>query len=126
MRDDLIATAVGAKGTILHTTSGGAPGSILGVNEKELNHPAQFALLQNYPNPFNPSTVIRYRLPVAGHVKLTVYDILGREAGVLVDGQKGVGEYEVTWDAGNFPSGVYFYRLTSEKYSDVKKLLLLR
>jgi len=88
--------------------------------------PKEFALLQNYPNPFNPLTVIRYQLPVSGHVRLTMYDVLGREVVSLVNESKAPGTYDISWDASNYPSGVYFYRLRAGKFSDVKKLILIK
>ncbi len=72
-----------------------------------------FALEQNYPNPFNPSTILRYALPVAGPVRLAVFDPLGREVGVLVDALKPAGRYEVEFDGGGLTSGTYFVRLTT-------------
>ena len=93
---------------------------------KLLEGPTEFKLLQNYPNPFNPTTVIEYQLPVASYVSLKVYDILGREVAVLVNENKIAGYYNVTFNAKNMPSGVYFYRITTGSYSNVKKLILLK
>ncbi len=73
--------------------------------------PVAFALLQNYPNPFNPTTTIGYQIPVSGHVKLAVFDLLGREVAVLVDERKTAGRYEVRFDGAGLSSGVYFYRI---------------
>jgi hypothetical protein len=88
--------------------------------------PAQFALEQNYPNPFNPSTVISYQLPVVSNVKLAVCDILGREVAVLVNERKNPGSYEVKFDGSRFASGVYFYRIQAQDFTQVKRLLLLK
>jgi hypothetical protein len=89
--------------------------------------PTEFALEQNYPNPFNPSTVISYQLPVAaGHVSLKVYDVLGREVATLVNEQKAPGNYEVKFDGSKLASGVYIYRIEAGKFSDAKKLLLIK
>ena len=68
-------------------------------------------LLGNYPNPFNPETTIRYALPHAGNVRLAVYDLLGQEVAVLVDGSRPAGHYTVRFDGGDLPSGSYVYRL---------------
>jgi hypothetical protein len=93
-----------------------------------------YRLEQNYPNPFNPSTVISYQLAGQSHVTLRVYDLLGREVAALVNEVKSAGNYSATFNASNFPSGVYFYRLTANavspgqagNFSSVKKMLLLK
>jgi hypothetical protein len=77
--------------------------------EKEI--PVQYYLEQNYPNPFNPSTIIRFGLPEHSTVRLVVTDLLGREIAVLVNGEQAPGSYEVSFEAGDLPSGVYLYRL---------------
>ncbi|HUI29394.1 MAG TPA: endo-1,4-beta-xylanase [Candidatus Acidoferrales bacterium] len=88
--------------------------------------PTEFALSQNYPNPFNPSTTINYQLPVHSRVTLKVYDVLGREVATLVNERKDAGYYNVSLDAGDLPSGVYFYRIETEKFTDVKKFILIK
>ena len=88
--------------------------------------PGQFQLLQNYPNPFNPGTTIKYDLPKATHVSLTVYDLLGRELSVLVNERRDAGVYEVKFDGSNLASGVYFCRILAGSFVDTKKLLLLK
>jgi hypothetical protein len=88
--------------------------------------PREYAIYQNYPNPFNPSTVIRYQLPVSGHVTLVVYDILGKEATTLVNEYKPAGKYDTVFDASHLPSGVYIYRLQAGSFVESKKLLLLK
>ena len=79
--------------------------------ERKEKLPVQVLLEQNYPNPFNPKTEIGYQVPGVSEVRLVVYDLLGREVAVLVNEKKGPGSYEVTFDARNLASGVYFYRL---------------
>jgi Secretion system C-terminal sorting domain/Photosynthesis system II assembly factor YCF48 len=98
--------AVG-NGIILHTTNGG----VSAVNQPP-SRPSSFRLTQNYPNPFNPSTTISYQLSAVSYVTLNVYDILGRQVATLADGKQTAGIHTVTWNARDFPSGVYFYRLT--------------
>jgi hypothetical protein len=73
--------------------------------------PAEVRLRQNYPNPFNPQTTIRYAVPEATHVRLVVYDMLGRAVETLVDRQQAAGQYEATFDARDLPSGAYLYQL---------------
>jgi len=83
--------------------------------------PASFGLAQNFPNPFNPTTVVSYQLSAASHVRLAVYDMLGREVATLVDGQQTPGEHRVSFDARGLSSGTYHYRLTA---SDGKRMMV--
>jgi len=98
---------------------------VTGVSE-EGAIPAGFALLQSYPNPFNPTTTIEYHVPVSGFVKLSVFDILGREIAVLVDGNVQAGKHKVTFDASGFAAGLYFYRMQAGKFQETRKLILLK
>jgi hypothetical protein len=100
--------------------------TVLSAAENEPAIPREFVLDQNYPNPFNPSTIIGFHVPTRSHVVLKVYDPLGREVKILVDEEKAAGVYNLTWDARNIPSGTYFYRLTTENFSETRKMLLLR
>jgi uncharacterized lipoprotein YddW (UPF0748 family) len=88
--------------------------------------PDRVELAQNFPNPFNPATVIRYALPTTQQVKLAVYDVLGREVRVLVEGLAQPGEYRVQFDAGSLAGGVYFYRLQTDGFVETKKFMLLK
>ncbi|HET6273632.1 MAG TPA: YHYH protein [Bacteroidota bacterium] len=88
--------------------------------------PHDFALQQNYPNPFNPTTIIKYQLPKSSYVTLKVFDLLGREISVLVDGLKEAGLHEVSLDASQLASGAYFYRLQAGSFIETRKLVLLR
>jgi len=99
---------------------------IIGITKITSTVPDNFALNQNYPNPFNPSTNINFSVPKSGFVRLTVYDITGREVITLVNEQLSSGTYKVDWNASNQPSGVYIYRLVAGDYSDVKKMILLK
>ncbi|GBD86801.1 hypothetical protein BMS3Abin03_00725 [bacterium BMS3Abin03] len=87
---------------------------------------SSFELEQNYPNPFNPSATINYSIPSSEIVQIKIYDALGTEIKTLVNEYKQAGIYKTEFDAGNLPSGVYFYRLISGNYSAVKKTILLR
>jgi hypothetical protein len=88
--------------------------------------PVGFALLQNYPNPFNPRTVIRYQSSVTSNVRLSVYDMLGREVAVLVDERKEPGSYRVAFDGTALASGVYICRLTAAGFVQSQKMLLTK
>jgi pectate lyase len=101
----------------------------VGTSVQEENHslkPETFALEQNYPNPFNPTTVIRYQLPIKSKVNIKIFDVLGREVATLAKKEELAGDHSVQWDASNFTSGVYFYRLTASGFSHTKKMLLLK
>jgi hypothetical protein len=95
------------------------------VNEKE-NIPTDYKLYQNYPNPFNPSTKIKYELPKSGYVKIIVYDNLGREVKVLVNQYQNAGYYEIQLSAGELSSGVYYYKIQADNFSETKKFILLK
>ena len=88
--------------------------------------PKSFALYQNYPNPFNPTTNIKFDLPKSGFVSLKLYDILGNEVQSLVDGNQQAGVYNITVNASNLASGVYFYTLRTDSYVETKKLALIK
>lgn len=92
--------------------------------------PTVFALGLNYPNPFNPSTTIQYDLPVAGHVTLVVYNMLGQVVDKLVDDQQNAGAYKIRWDASKMSSGVYMYHITvdagKQTFKEVRRMVLLK
>jgi predicted lipoprotein with Yx(FWY)xxD motif len=88
--------------------------------------PREYTLLQNYPNPFNPVTVINYQLPKTSAVKLSIYDALGQKVSILVNESQNAGNYNVEWDASNFPSGMYFYRLDAGSFVSTKKMILIK
>ncbi|MFZ4619576.1 MAG: T9SS type A sorting domain-containing protein [Bacteroidota bacterium] len=94
------------------------------VNDPRL--PKEFILSQNYPNPFNPGTKIEFSLPQSVSVTLTVYDALGREVEQLVNSRMEAGEHFVDWNASQFPSGVYYYRLTAGNVVQTKKMILVK
>ncbi len=104
---------------------------LTGIIPISSNIPKSFSLSQNYPNPFNPSTKIRFDIPNIGQrhafdTKLIIYDAIGRVAATLVNEQLNPGTYEADWNASNFPSGVYFYKLVSGDFSETKKLVLVK
>jgi hypothetical protein len=88
--------------------------------------PAKFKLFQNHPNPFNPSTKIRFTVPRNEFVNLSVYNALGKIVAILINEEKQAGDYEILFNASEYASGVYFYRLTADNFSSVKKMLLLK
>ena len=88
--------------------------------------PVTYSLEQNYPNPFNPSTVIKFAIPEKEFVKLSVYDILGKEVDVLVSSKIEAGTYEYEFNTSNLPSGVYFYALSAGYFKATKKMILLK
>lgn len=88
--------------------------------------PTSYILNQNYPNPFNPSTKISYDIPVNGFVTLKVFDVLGKEVSTLVNENKTAGKYIIDFDASNLSSGIYFYRITVNGFTDIKKMILVR
>jgi hypothetical protein len=88
--------------------------------------PTDYALSQNYPNPFNPSTRISYQLGAAGHVRLQVFDLLGREVATLVDDTQTAGGYTVNFDGGRLASGVYVCRLGSRAFTATRTMILVK
>ncbi len=120
--------AVGKNGAIVKTATGGE--IIVAIDEPEFEDSPRvvesYQLHQNYPNPFNPTTTIVYDIPDAGKVQLTIFDIRGRLVDELVSDYHMAGRYKVIWDAGKQPSGVYFVRLVTRNFTDVKKMMLLK
>jgi hypothetical protein len=97
-----------------------------GINVISTKIPTDYTLSQNYPNPFNPITNIKFDIPKASFVKLIVYDLLGRELRTLVNEQLKAGTYKADWDASEFPSGVYFYKLSAGDFTETKKMVLVK
>jgi hypothetical protein len=96
------------------------------VDEKTSDMPKVFTLMQNYPNPFNPSTTISFALPEAAKVTLKVYDMLGREVATLVDSNLPAGFHSAIFESKNLPSGMYFYRMQAEGFTQTRKLMLTK
>jgi photosystem II stability/assembly factor-like uncharacterized protein len=116
----------GGVGYILKTTDGGDEYSPVGKELISNEVPQEYKLEQNYPNPFNPTTKIKYSVPENGFVKLSVYNLVGEEVNVLINKQIDAGFYEVTFNAANIPSGVYFYQLNAGNFVETKKMILMK
>ena len=101
-------------------------GSTIGIEPVSGTLPEKFELSQNYPNPFNPSTNINFSIPVSGKVKLSVFDVSGREVAVLVNKDLAAGTYKADFNASMLSSGVYFYRINAGDFTDVKKMMLVK
>ena len=98
----------------------------IGVIQNGNSVPEKFVLMQNYPNPFNPETKISFELPVNAFVKISVYDLTGKVIAVPHSGDLSAGSYTLNWSAAGISSGIYFYRLETEKYSDTKKMIVVK
>lgn len=114
--------AVGYSGVILKTINGGIS------NIYQINNliPDKFCLFQNYPNPFNPLTRIDFDIPKKGFVTLKVFDILGREVQTLINEEKIAGSYSIDFNASDLTSGLYFYKLETSEFMDVKRMLFIK
>ena len=100
--------------------------NLTSVTDQNSTTPEEYSLNQNYPNPFNPSTIIKYNLKKSSQVKLVVYDVLGRMVKIIVNDFQEAGSYEVNFDATNLASGIYFYKIKADDFSDNKKMLLIK
>jgi len=121
--NDTTGYLVGERGTILKTITGGEP---IGIEKNSNELPNHFILNQNYLNPFNHVTKIQFELPKKSFVKLVIFDILGREIANPVNENLTEGIYEINWDASNYSSGVYFYKLLAGDHEESKKMVLIK
>ena len=101
-------------------------GNASAISDNDGLIPTTTQLRQNYPNPFNPSTTIRYNLANAGKVQLTVFNSLGQKVATLVNARQNAGSHAITFNASNLSSGVYYYKLSSNGVSQVRKMLLVK
>jgi plastocyanin len=101
-------------------------GSPTGINDGNATIPAQFELAQNYPNPFNAQTAIEYSLPNESHVRIVIYNLLGRVMETVVDRTEPAGIHRAVWDAADVPTGVYFYRIEAGEFTQTRKMLLMK
>jgi hypothetical protein len=100
--------------------------TLVGINSAGSNIPSSFALHQNYPNPFNPLTKIKFEISKSGFVAINVFDALGKTVGNIVNGSLAAGIYETEFDASNYPSGIYYYRIETEGFTETKKMVLIK
>ncbi|MCI0448810.1 MAG: T9SS type A sorting domain-containing protein [Chlorobi bacterium] len=100
--------------------------SAIGIKQISGEIPRNYELNQNYPNPFNPSTKINFSIPKSSLVKITVFDPLGRVVETIVNQNLKAGYYSATWNAGNLPSGVYFYKILANEFTQTKKMILVK
>ena len=99
---------------------------LVAVGEYPPQVPSAPRLEQNYPNPFNPMTSIHYVISERQHISLKVYSVLGEQVANLTEGVVSPGEYTIAWDATHFPSGVYYYKLETTKFTSLRKMLLIK
>ena len=116
----------GPNGTPVHERFVNINVGFVGIVNNNHGIPKDFGLSQNFPNPFNPATKISFSLPESGNVKLTVFDILGKEVSTIVNEKMNAGYFTADWNASLYPSGVYFYRLTAGDFTETKKMVLIK
>lgn len=98
----------------------------IGIQPISNEIPQKFELHQNYPNPFNPMTKLKFQIPKSKFVKLTIFDVTGSEIEILINEELKPGIYEISWDAVNYPSGVYFFSIVTNNFTQTKKMILLK
>jgi Secretion system C-terminal sorting domain len=111
---------------IYHTTNGGGTIIYTGFVSNGTAIPREFILYQNFPNPFNPITTIKLDLPASANISLVICDMLGRELYRVAKEFLKAGSYNFSWDARKFSSGIYFYRMTTEDFSETKRMVLIK
>lgn len=126
IQDDQVANFYLQEFAARYYEAGGIDSILISDIEDEYAIPNSYSLYQNYPNPFNPNTIIRFQIPFRQRVELKVYDMLGSEVANLLNEEKPAGVYEVTFNALNLASGVYFYRIKTDNFIASKKLILLK
>jgi Secretion system C-terminal sorting domain len=99
---------------------------VIGIKTISELVPAQYSLGQNYPNPFNPSTKFTIQIAKSSDISVTVYNVLGRQVEILVNRQLKPATYEIDWNASNYPSGVYYYKLVAGAFNQTRKMILVK
>jgi len=121
--NDTVGWVVGGGGQIFKTTTGG---QFVGIEPISSIVPKDFNLYQNYPNPFNPVTAIEFEIPVYEHIRLSVFDLLGKEVSVLLNDKLKPGKYRVIFEGSSFSSGIYFYQIKTHDLIISKKMILIK
>jgi hypothetical protein len=124
--DNIVLIINELKGAVIKGVVYGDTSTVVGIVDKYTDQPKEFVLSQNYPNPFNPTTTINYSIPKAGQVKLTIYNAIGSKVATIVNEYKQVGNYSVQFNSSNHASGIYFYKLESGQFLQIKKMILLK
>jgi hypothetical protein len=99
---------------------------VIGISQLGSEVPAVYALYNNYPNPFNPLTYIELDIPKSSFVNLSVYNAIGQRTAELINADLKAGKYKVDWNASSYPSGVYFYKITTREFALTKKMVLVK
>jgi hypothetical protein len=97
-----------------------------GINNYSSEIPKEYKLYNNYPNPFNPTTKIKFDIPKNNYTKVAIFDMLGREIKTLVNENLLTRKYEIEWNASNYSSGIYFYKMTTNSFASIKKMVLIK
>jgi hypothetical protein len=105
---------------------GGRDSVTVGIDRDDIPMPQVFSLSQNYPNPFNATTVIRYALPQPAHVKIEIFDILGRRVETIIDQRQPAGYHHIIWNGDRRSVGIYLYKIQAGDYSQTRKMILLK
>lgn len=122
--DNTVPFTLGPNGSISY--EGGSLKIPVSVELRELNLPKSFFVEQNYPNPFNPTTTIKFGLPLASHVTVKIFNILGHEIATLLDARKVAGTHKLSFDAKNLSAGIYFYRVQAGDFVEIKRMVLVK
>lgn len=130
-----IMQGVDIKPSMINTVSGGRLNlnnsallmqNLTAINNENTGVPSLFRLFQNYPNPFNPTTILSFDMPKDGYASLKIFNSIGQEVAVIIDGNIKAGSYQKVFNAAGLPSGIYFYKFTANGFSDVRKMSLIK
>ena len=123
---NVIVSGISSRGTNFDDITTVKYSQTTGISQISSQAPEKFSLSQNYPNPFNPVTKIKYELRVSNYVSLNVFDVTGKEVSSLINQIQSAGTYEVSFDATSLTSGIYFYKLETDNFSETKRMLLVK